>query len=134
MAISWWGKGLWQIYMDHWAVHAGLEFKNFHQMSDPEGVRGPFHNFDPKLRNERFTLISFMVFPAMLSTLQPFQICIFNRRNSELTFLMALSWWEKGLWQICLHHWTVHAISNGLQLMGKRFMANLHASVQYMQN
>ena len=22
---------------------------------------------------------------------------------------MALSWLEKGLWQICMHHWTVHA-------------------------
>ena len=21
---------------------------------------------------------------------------------------MALRWWEKGLWQICMHHWTVH--------------------------
>ena len=21
---------------------------------------------------------------------------------------MALTWWEKGLWQICMHHWTVH--------------------------
>ena len=46
-----------------------------------------------------------MVFPAILSPLQPFQICIFNRKNSELTF------------------------SNGPQLMGKRFMANLHASL-----
>ena len=66
------------------------------------GVVGPFNNFDPEcrngvknfsnlgevisttfhleLRNERFTLISFMGFPAILSTLQPFQICIFNRK------------------------------------------------------
>ena len=36
--------------------------------------------FDPELRNERFTLISFMGFPAILSTLQPFEICIFNRK------------------------------------------------------
>ena len=36
--------------------------------------------FDPELRNERFTLISFMGFPAILSTLQPFQIYIFNRK------------------------------------------------------
>ena len=61
--------------------------------------------FDPELRNERFTLISFMGFPAILSELQPFQICISNRKNSKLTF------------------------SNGPQLMGKRFMANLHASL-----
>ena len=36
--------------------------------------------FDPELRNERFTLISFMGFPAILSTLQPFEICIYNRK------------------------------------------------------
>ena len=24
-------------------------------------------------------------------------------------FQMALSWWKKGLWQICTHNWTVHA-------------------------
>ena len=42
--------------------------------------------FDPELRNERFILISFMGFPAILSTLQPFHICIFNRKNSKLTF------------------------------------------------
>ena len=60
--------------------------------------------FHLELRNERLTLISFMGFPAILSTLQPFQICIFNRKYSKLTF------------------------SNGPQLMGKRFMANLHVS------
>ena len=21
---------------------------------------------------------------------------------------MTLTWWEKGLWQICMHHWTKH--------------------------
>ena len=44
-------------------------------------VSGGVHSttFDPELRNERFTLISFMGFPAILSTLQPFEICIFNR-------------------------------------------------------
>ena len=35
--------------------------------------------FDPELRNERFTLISFIGFPAILSTVQPFEIFIFNR-------------------------------------------------------
>ena len=33
-----------------------------------------------ELRNERFTLISFMGFPAILSTLQPFQIGISDER------------------------------------------------------
>ena len=75
------------------------------QISTRCQIWGPFHNFDPKQKNERFTLVSFMVFPAILSTLQPFQICIFNRKNSELTF------------------------SNGHQLMGKRCMANLHGSL-----
>ena len=46
-----------------------------------------------------------MGFPAILSTLQPFQMCIFNGTYSKLTF------------------------SNGPQVMGKRFMANLHASL-----
>ena len=46
----------------------------------------PFHNlFHLELRNERFILISFMGFPTILSTLQPFQICIFNRKQSKLT-------------------------------------------------
>ena len=106
-------------------------FTNFHQMSDLVGGSipqllilnsemnlkfffqswgSPFYTtFDPELRNERFTLISFMGFPAILSTLQPFQICIFNRKHSKLTF------------------------SNGPQLMGKRFMANLHASFDSTQ-
>ena len=61
--------------------------------------------FDPELRNERFTLISFMQFPVISSALQPFQICIFNRKYSKLAF------------------W------NGCQLMGQRFMANLHTSL-----
>ena len=61
--------------------------------------------FDLELRDERFTLISFMGFLVILSALQPLQICIFNRKNSRLTF------------------------SNGPQLMGKRFMANLHESL-----
>ena len=61
--------------------------------------------FDPELRNERFTFIPFMRFPVVLSTLQPFQICICNRKNRKFTF------------------------SNGSQPMGKRSMANLHASL-----
>ena len=103
MALSWWGKGLWQICMHQWTVHAKVEFPRF-----PPDVRtGGVHSttFDPELRNESFALISFMEFPAILSALQLFQICIFNRKNSKLTF------------------------SNGSQLMGKRFMANLHASM-----
>ena len=61
--------------------------------------------FDLELRNKRFTFIPFMGFPAILSTLQPVQICICNRKNRKFTF------------------------SNGPQLMGKGSMANLHASL-----
>ena len=76
------------------------EFKNFSKLG---GVHST--TFDPELRNERFTLISFMGLPTILSALQPFQICFFNRKYSKL---------------MC---------SNGPQLMGKRFKANLHASL-----
>ena len=55
--------------------------------------------FDPKLRNERFTLIFFM----------GFQICIFNTINGKLTFSNGPQLMEKSLWQIVMHHWTVHA-------------------------
>ena len=57
--------------------------------------------FYPELTNESFALISFMGFPAILSALQPFQVCIFNRKNSKLTFSNDS---QLGLWQICMHH------------------------------
>ena len=50
-------KHLWQIVMHHWTVHAKEEFQNFSSWV----TGGSFHIFDPKLRNERFTLISFVV-------------------------------------------------------------------------
>ena len=65
--------------------------------------------FYPELRNESFALISFMGFPAILSALHSFQICIFNRKNSKLTFSNGSQLMGKSLWQICMHHWTVHA-------------------------
>ena len=121
MALSWWVKGLWQICMHHWTVHAKVVFQNFPTDVSSGGVHsttfdldsrntlskfsnlvGPFHNFWSWTESIRFTLIYFMGFPAILSALQPFQICIFNRKLT---------------------------LSNGPQLMGKRFMANLHASL-----
>ena len=42
--------------------------------------------FDPDLRNVSFAMITFMGFPAILSALQPFQMCIYNRKYSKLTF------------------------------------------------
>ena len=66
--------------------------------------------FDPELENESFAFISFTGFPPILSTLQTFQICIYNRKNSKLTF------------------------SNGSQLMGKRFYGKFACIIrQYMQ-
>ena len=64
--------------MQHWTVHEKVEFPKF--PADTGGVYSTtLATFDPELRNERFTLISFIGFPAILSTLQPFEICIFNR-------------------------------------------------------
>ena len=99
-------EALWQICLHQWTVHAKVEFKKIPPDVRSWGVHST--TFGPELRNVRyvrFTLISFMGFPAILSTLQPFQICIFNRKYIKLTY------------------------SNGPQLMGKRFMANLHASM-----
>ena len=90
--------------MYHWTIHRKVEFPKF-----PSDVRSggsiqqlqilnsEMHSknfpilgvhsttFHLELRNERFILISFMGFPTILSTLQPFQICIFNRKQSKLT-------------------------------------------------
>ena len=91
--------------MQHWTVHEKVEFPKFpadmrggsipqllqllilnselkltnFPMLDGGVYSTPFATFDPELRNERFTLISFIGFLAILSTLQPFEICIFNR-------------------------------------------------------
>ena len=64
--------------MHHWTVHGKVDFPKFPADVSFAGVQ--LTTFDLELRNERFTLISFMGFPAILSTLQPFQICIFNRK------------------------------------------------------
>ena len=82
-----------------------MQKKNFKTFSSC-ATGGPFHILDPKLRNERFTLISFMQFPAILSALPSLLICIFNRKDSKVTF------------------------SIGPQLMEKRFMANCHATLE----
>ena len=59
-------------------LNSELKLTNF-PMLDGGVYSTPFATFDPELRNERFTLISFIGFLAILSTLQPFEICIFNR-------------------------------------------------------
>ena len=75
MALSWWGKGLWQICMHHWRVHAKVEFQIF----SPD-VRTKCQMSDAELRNVSFALISFTGFPVILNALQPFQICIYNSK------------------------------------------------------
>ena len=90
--------------MHHWTVHAKVEFP-----IPPPDVRtrgGQSQPFHAQLRNVSFALIYFMGFPAIWSTLQPFQICIYNSKFSKWTF------------------------SNDSQLMGKRFITNFHASLE----
>ena len=67
----------WGVYSKTFILHSEMKLKNF-----PMLVSGGVHSttFDPELRNERFTLISFMEFHAILSTLQPFEIYTFNRK------------------------------------------------------
>ena len=73
-------------------VQTKSELKNFRW--DPgwsdEGGQSSF-NFNAEPRNVSFALISFMGFPAILSTLQPFKICIYNKKYSKLTFFKWLS-------------------------------------------
>ena len=116
MALSWsemkkfhnfWFMANLQICMHHWTVHAKVEFQKCPWDVSLAGVHST--TLDPELRNERFTLISFMGFPAMLGALQPFKSAFSKGNIVNEHFQMALSWWEKGLWQICMHHWTVHA-------------------------
>ena len=86
-------------------VQAKSELKNLGEILVRWGVNH-LPTFDADLRNVSFALISFMGFPKILSALQPFQICIYNGKYSKLTF------------------------SNDSQLMGNRFIANLHASLE----
>ena len=70
--------------------------------------RGVNHltTFDADLRNVSFALISFIGFPAILSTLETLQMCINNTKYSKLTF------------------------SHDSQVMGNKFMANSYASLE----
>ena len=94
--------------MHHWRIHAKVEFPRlppdvrtggstiFHHiqakselkifMRVPGQMGGVNHlsTFDADVRNVSFALISFMAFPAILSTLQPFQMCIYNRKYTKL--------------------------------------------------
>ena len=98
-------------FMAH--LHASLESTCKSRISkistrchNQEGKFNHLSTTDPELRNVSFALISFMGFSAILSPLQPFQICIHKRNYSTLSF------------------------SNGYQLMKKEFMAHFHASLE----
>ena len=103
MALGWWEKGLWQICMHHWTVHAKVEFPRFPPDVRTGGSIPQLLNLNSEIKVWHWYLL--WGFPPISSTLQTFQICIFNTKNSKLTF------------------------SNGSQLMGKGFIANLHASL-----
>ena len=52
----------------------------------------------------------FWGFPAILSASQPFQISIFNSKNSQLTFSNGSQLMGKKVYgKFLMHHWTVHA-------------------------
>ena len=100
---------MWKRFMTN--VHASVESTCKSRISKiatrcQNWVVNHLSTFDTELRKESFALVSFMGLPAILSTLQPFQICIYDRKYSKLTF------------------------SNGSWLIGKRFIPNLHASVE----
>ena len=78
----------WSIIFHH--VQTKSELKTFRQ--DPGQMGGVNHlsTFDADLTNESFAFISFMGFPTILSTLQPFQMCIYNRKYSKSNFQMTL--------------------------------------------
>ena len=84
MALTSWGKDLWQICMHHWRVQAKVEFTRF----PPDVIS--------------CAMISFMGFPAILSALQPFHICTYNRKYRKLTFSNDSHLMGKALWQICM--------------------------------
>ena len=112
MAISWWGKGLWHICMHHRQIICKSRISKISTRFHNQGGVDHLSTFDPELRNVSSALISFMGFPAILSALQPFQICIQKRKYSKLTFSNGSQLMGKGLWHICMHHWRVHAKRN----------------------
>ena len=50
MALTLWGKDLWQICMHHWTVYAKVEFPKF--PSDVRSGGSIPQCFDPELRNK----------------------------------------------------------------------------------
>ena len=115
MAISWWAKKVYDtfaciIVMQKRISKISNRFQN-------QGHVNHLSTFDPELRNVSFALISFMGFPSILSALQPFQICIFKRKYSKLTFSNGSQLIKQKIYYINISKW-------------KRFMAHLHASLE----
>ena len=61
-------------------VQAKSKLKNFRQDPCQMGEVNHLSTFDADLRYVCFALTSFMGFPAILSALQPFQMCNYNRK------------------------------------------------------
>ena len=90
MALSWWKKGLWQIVMHHWTVHAKVEFQKFSCW-----VRG-VHSTTLILNWEMKDL---HWYPAILSALQSSAFSI--QKNSKLTFSNGPQLMEKRFMANC---------------------------------
>ena len=69
----------WGVLIIFHYVQATSELKTFRRSGQMGGINH-LSTFDADLRNVCFALISFMGFPAILSALQPFQMCIYNRK------------------------------------------------------
>ena len=96
-------------------MHASLKstcrsrFSKIFTRCQNQGGFDHFSTLDLELRNEDFALVYFWEFPAILSALQPFQICIYMRKYNKLTFSNGYWLMGKTLWHMCMHHWTLHA-------------------------
>ena len=113
MAHSWWGKGLWQIWMHHWTVHAKVELPGF-----PPDVRTgghPFHNFGSWTQKWSFALISTMEFPAILRGMAPIDC-------QKLECCKIAVYWQSAFWQ---KFWQVKFTWNWADLLGKYQYRNI---------
>ena len=124
MALRWWEKGLWQICMHHWTVHGKVDFLKF-----PPHVSagGPFHNFWSW--TQKCILKYFPIFGGPFhnfsSSTQKWNIYIdifygVSYNIKHITAISNLSFQWK-IEKINIFKWPSGD--------GKKFMANLHASL-----
>ena len=104
MVLSWWGKGLWKIYMHHWTVHAKVAFQKC--LPDVTFKGGPFHNFWSWTQKWKI------------------YIDIFYGVSYNIKCITAISSLHFSKENVVNEHFQMV-----LKLMGKRFMENLHASL-----